>query len=177
MKITVVFNGKTGFTKRYASWIAEELNCPVLRCKELSQKIIDANDIVIFGSRIHAGKIEYLNRVKKLFATANNTNLIVFATGATPLAAQNVIEEIWSNNFSKSELKHIPRFYIQSGLNYEKMNFFDRTIMKLAAKIMGRKNNKSEDEIGFEQAIKTSYDISSKEFIFPLVNFVRTQTR
>ena len=62
---------------------------------------------------------------------------------------------------------------MQSGLNYEEMRLTDRTIMKIVAKLMSKKKVKNEEEKGFEQAIRASYDISSKEYIVPLVNYIK----
>ena len=80
---------------------------------------------------------------------------------------------MWEANFTNEEIKIIPHFYMQSGLNYEKMGFVDQIMMKMLAKLIGRKKNKSETEKGLEQAIKKSYDVSSKENIKLLLEFVR----
>ena len=53
------------------------------------------------------------------------------------------------------------------------MGFIDRTIMRIVAKLIDKKKNKNETEKGFGKAIKKSYDISSKEYIEPLLKFVR----
>lgn len=45
--------------------------------------------------------------------------------------------------------------------------------MKMAAAAMSKKQNKTEHEAGFEQAIKSSYDISSKEYVKPLVEYIK----
>ena len=172
MKIIIVYNGKTGFTKRYADWIAEELECSSLSYKNFSKKVIEENDIIIFGSRVHAGKIERLKKIKSQFINKSIQKLIIFACGATPVFEKNVIDKIWVNNLSESEIKSIPHFYMQSGLNYEGMGFLDRTIMKTVAKLMSKKQNKTNEEAGFTQAVQSSYDISSKEYILPLVNCV-----
>jgi len=168
--MTIIFyHSKTGFTKRYANWIAEELHCEAMPYKALAKMPINADDIIIFGSRVHAGRIQHLNKAKSRMSG----NLIVFATGATPASAENVIRKIWADNFTEAELNSIPHFYMPGGLDYAKMGFTDRLIMKIVAKMMKGKKGKTEDETGFGQAIQNSYDISSKEFIVPLVDFVK----
>ena len=171
MKAIIVYHSKTGFTKRYADWIAEELRCDVKPYKDFIKDTVDANTVVIFGSRVHAGRIQHLNNVKSRIGG----NLIVFATGATPASAENVVNKIWADNFTETELNSIPHFYMPGGLDYTKMGFSDRAIMKTVAKIMKGKKGKTEEEIGFGQAIQDSYDISSRETIEPLVNFVRAK--
>ena len=171
MEINIYYNSKTGFTKKYASWIADELKCSIFPYKDFRKSVISESSIVIFGSRIYAGKIEYLNKVKACFS--NKRNIIIFVTGATPLSETAAIEKIWATNFTDNEKKDIPHFYMQSGLDYAKMGFIDLIMMKILAKFIGRKKNKNETEKGIEQAIKKSYDVSSKEHITPLLKYVR----
>lgn len=172
MKNIVVYNSKTGFTKKYAEWIAEELGCDILTYKEFL-KSGGGEAAVIFGSRVHAGRISKLPKIKKVIGRRADQKLIVFATGATPIAAEDVVAKIWSDNLTDAEKEAIPHFYFQSGLDYGKMGFFDRLLMKLAAKLMGGKKDKTDTEAGFVQSIKESHDISSKEYIAPLVRFIK----
>ena len=177
MKITVLCNSKTGFTKRYADWIAEELHGKEMQCdvqpyKDFSTTMVEASGLVIFCSRIHAGKVEHLHKVKSHFCGQSPQKLIVVATGGTPAAAEGAIAKVWAKNLTESELQSIPHFYLQGGLDYEKMGFLDRTIMKTVAKLLGGRKKKSEFEAGFEQAIQGSYDIASREYTAPLIDHI-----
>ncbi len=67
----------------------------------------------------------------------------------------------------------IPHFYMQSGLCYEKMGFFDKTLMKMLSKMLSSKKDKSDSEGGTTIAISKSHDISSKDYIMPLVNYIK----
>ena len=58
---------------------------------------------------------------------------------------------------------------MQSGICYEKMSFANRTLMKMMSNVLSKKKNKDSVEEGFSQAIKNSYDISSKEYAAPLI--------
>lgn len=44
--------------------------------------------------------------------------------------------------------------------------------MKTLAKFMSRKKDKSNEEAGCSNAINNSYDITSREYIMPLIKFV-----
>ncbi|KAB3533450.1 hypothetical protein F8154_10635 [Alkaliphilus pronyensis] len=177
MKTIVIYKSKTGFTKMYAEWIGEELNCDISSYENFPLSTIAEYDCVIYGSRVHAGKVDGIKEIKELFVGCITTKLVVFATGGTPLEAKDVINKIWQRVFSEKELKTIPHFYMQSGLNYKKMSFGDRTIMKTLAKILGRKKIKNSAETGCEKAIANSYDISSRKYIVPLVEFVKEQAK
>lgn len=117
MKIIVIYKSRTGFTKKYAEWISEELNCKIIDYKDVSEHNLNDFDIVIYGGRVHAGRIDGLENIKKIVED-KKCKLIVFATGATPIAATKEIEELFKNNFPDES---IPHFYMQSGLCYEKM--------------------------------------------------------
>ena len=130
-------------------------------------------DTVVYGSRSHAGRIDGYKKAKELFDKSASKSFVVFATGATPNDAEDVIREFWSQNLSDDELGNIPHFYMQSGLCYEKMSFLDKTMMKMVASMLKKKEDKNAQEKGFEQAIATSYDISSKTFIEPLISLLK----
>lgn len=171
MSFIIICNSKTGFTKRYADWIAEALHCEVLPYARLKEKTIDKSDIVLFGSRLHAGRIEYLNKIKAQFA--GHKNLIVFVTGATSASETETIEKVWMDNFTEQERQSIPHFYMQSGLNYEEMGFVDRMMMQVMIMVVGAKKKKNDREKEVAQAISSSHDHSSKESIAPLLAFIR----
>ena len=174
MKTIVVYKSKTGFTKRYAEWIADELKCDISEYKNISGTSVVRYDLIIFGSRLHAGRIDGLDKIKELIAHNGNSDLIVFATGAMPSAAEDTLEEIWRSNFTEDELNRTPHFYMQGGLDYEKMGMFDRFLMKAFATALRKKRNKTQEEISTEQAIKSSFDASSREYIAPLIQYVNS---
>ena len=171
-QILVTYKSVTGFTKQYAKWIAEELDCTMMEWKDVSAKTMSEYDTVIFGGRFHAGFVDGLKKAKEIFTESTAAKLIVFATGATPHTATEMIEEAWKNNLTADELEKLPRFYMQSGLRYDKMPFGDKLMMKVFAAMVKRKKEKSEYEKAMEKALGHSYDLSSKEYIKPLVSYV-----
>lgn len=58
-------------------------------------------------------------KIKPLLLNNKNVQLVVFATGGTPIEAKDVIDSIWQASFKEDELRIIPRFYMPAGLNYE----------------------------------------------------------
>jgi menaquinone-dependent protoporphyrinogen IX oxidase len=172
MNAIVIYKSKTGFTKKYADWISEELGCPSLSYGEFKSEMIHDYDLIIFGSRIHAGKVDGFSEFKRVLGERSSAKLVVFATGATPAAVEDTIDIIWKTNLSEAERKDIPHFYLQGGLNYEKMGVGDRFIMKMLSKMLSKQKAKKPEESGCEAAISSSHDISSKDFIKPLIECV-----
>jgi len=171
-QILVTYKSITGFTAQYAKWIAEALDCTVMALKDVSVKTMSGYDTVIFGGRFHAGCVDGLKKAKEIFTESTAGKLIIFATGAMPYTAIEMIDEAWKNNLTVDELEKFPHFYMQSGLRYEKMPFGDKLMMRAFAAMMKRKKEKSEYETAMAQALGNSYDFSSKAYIKPLISLV-----
>ena len=173
MKTIIIYKSHTGFTERYARWIGEALSCDTSSFKEFKTANLKNYDLVIYGGRVHAGKIDGLKKMKQLLAAVGSPKLVIFATGATPKEEEDIINGMWKGNLSEEELATIPHFYMPSGLNYEKMGFLDRSIMKMLSKMLSKKKDKTEVEAGSMQAISSSHDISSKDYITPLIEYYK----
>lgn len=175
MKTVVVYKSKTGFTKKYAQMVAEQAQCDLMELKHATVQKLAGYEIVVFGSRFFAGTVDGLKKARELFAASRAKEFVVFATGATPNEAEGAINDVWKNNFTPEELGTIPHFYMQSGICYEKMPLGEKMMMKMAALMMKSQKEKDEMGQGFEEALKGSFDISSKEYVGPLVEYLKSR--
>lgn len=165
MKIMVVYQSKTGFTQKYATWIAQALSCEAKELNRVSNAEIESYDTVIFGGWIMGGKISGLNKIRSM----NPKQLIVFAVGSSPdcEAQRNQLK-------TQNALAETPFFYFQGGLCFEKLGFFSKMMVKMANNALRKKENKTEQE---EELVKLfdagSYDCSDIGAIEPLVALVK----
>ncbi len=166
----VVYKSKTGFTKKYANWIKDELNCRIIPVEEFHAVNMSPYDIIIFGGSLHAGKIIGLKVLKNNFPSLSGKRIIVFATGAMP-PIEEEIKKVKEDN----SLNDMDFFYFQGGLNYERMGILDRILMAGLGVFLRFKRNKTQMEQITCEAIKSSYDNSSQEQIRPLVEFVNAR--
>ena len=176
-KILVCYKSVTGFTKKYAEMIVEELDCELMDFKQVTVETVSQYDTVVFGGRCYAGSIDGLKKAKEIIAKGNVKNFIVFAVGATPNIAEETIQEAWRRNLTPDEIQSIPHFYMQGGLHYETMPLHEKLMMKAFAAVMKskvkRKKDKTEEDQEFIRMISSSYDISEKEYIELLVSFLK----
>lgn len=172
MKILVIYKSKTGFTQWYAEIIAREVEGELIDFKEITVDKMSEFDVVVYGGGLYAGMINGLKKAKDMFEKSSAKTFVVFATGGTPNEVTTEIDEMWKKNLSAEELESISHFYMQSGICYEKMSFPDKTLMKMMSNVLSKKKNKDSAEESFAQAIKSSYDISSKEYAEPLIKFL-----
>ncbi len=175
MKTLVVYKSKTGFTKKYAELIAQEVSCDMVELKKATAVKMSEYDVVVFGTRFFAGMVDDLKKAKELFEQSGAKKFVVFATGATPNAAEDIVNEVWKNNFTPEEFEAIPHFYMQSGICFEKMPFGEKMMMKVASLMMKTQKEKDEMGQGFEEALKGSFDISSEEYAKPLVEYLKNR--
>lgn len=176
-QVIVVYKSSTGFTKKYAQVIADELNCATADNKLAEANRLSAYPIVVFGSRAHAGRIDGFKKIRELYGKRRIKNLILFVTGAMPDTAKEEIAQFWKQNLTDRELRDIPHFYMPGGLCYEKMSVTDKWMMKAAAVMLKKKKDKTDADRAFEQAITGSYDISSEMYAQPLIDYVKAQMR
>lgn len=157
MKI-VLYTSSTGFTKKYAEWIATSLKCEALPLKKA--KNLASYDTVIYGGWIMGNMIMGLSKLKKLYSG----DYVLFATGSSPMTP-TIIETIKQEN----QLADVPFFYMQSGFCFEKLGFFKRTMLHLVKKSVSKKENKTEQDLFMEEALSHSFDNSDPKYIQPLV--------
>lgn len=169
MKAIVIYYSKTGFAKRYAGWLSEQLECELVPVEQIKSLNLEGYDTVIFASRIYAGIIQKLDWFKSL--NLPGVNKIVLATGATP-AGSPEIETVIKNNF-KGDLSCYKVFYLPGGLCYEKMGFADKLFMKMFSSMMKNKKDKDKLEQDMADALGSSFDISKKEYLEPVVQYIK----
>lgn len=177
-KLLVCYKSVTGFTKDYAEMIAKELGAPAMELKAVSAEALSGCDTVIFGGRFHAGRVDGLKRARALMAESGTRTLVVFATGAMPMeAAENTLGQAWADNLTADELDRVPHFYLPGGLRYERMPLGDRLMMRAFAAMrkrqIKRKGERTPEDEAFLRMISTSYDLSSRAYIKPLIAAVQ----
>ncbi len=172
MSIVVIYQSKTGFTRKYAEWIGEELDCPIRAVKEAVKEDLSGYDTLIYGGGLMAGRISGLSTFKKNKMPAGK-KLMVFATGASPMEATEVIAKIKNDNLSRQEQEEIPFFYLSGGICYEKMDFFSKNILKMLHNALQKKTDRTEEETGMMHAIEKSCDYTDKKNLAELLTCVK----
>lgn len=54
MKAVVIYKSKTGFTKKYAQWIAEDLSADIFEVSKVNMNMLNSYDTVIYGGSLYA---------------------------------------------------------------------------------------------------------------------------
>jgi|AGTN01.1.fsa_nt_gi hypothetical protein len=169
--IVVVYRSTSGFTKKYAEWIAEELKADRLDAKKTTPDNIAKYDVVIFGGSLHAVGINGLKIIKKHMPLFSGKKVIVYAVGASP-QRENVLQEVKEHNFN-AEMADVALFYLQGGFNYSKLDFANKVLMALFWVRLKLLRNRTSDEKGMLSAYAKPLDRTRKENIKPLVEYAK----
>ncbi len=173
MKILVAYKSKTGFTEKYAHWIAEDLAADICDYRKINKNMLKKYETIIYGGSLHAVGIEGIKVIKDHLDILKDKQVLVFAVGATP-SHKETVEEIKNNNFNKKQLSQISFYYLRGGFNYNKLPFFDKLLMKLLLLKLKSKKVLSADEKGILNAYKKPVDFTRKKNIASIVDQVRS---
>ncbi len=172
MKTIIIYNSQTGFTKRYAEWIAEAAKADCIELSAAKKKDLTTYEAIVFGSWACAGSISKISWFKGNIDKWAGKKLIVFCVGASPIENPEV-EIALSQIFNESERKKAALFYCPGGLNYDKMAAPSKLMMKLFVKSLKAKKVKTQEDELMIKMISSSYDIAGKQYIEPILQCLK----
>jgi len=157
--MVIVYESKTGFTKKYAHMLADKINMRVLHVKDISE--ISADEEIIFLGWLKAGKIQGLNKVRKHNLKA------VCATGLARTAEPDPETVI-----NRNKIKGIPFFYLRSGcLPVDELKGMDKILMKMFVKMLKSRRDKDEELIESINHIENGYNGVDERNLEPVIKW------
>lgn len=168
MKTIVIYNSQTGFTKRYAQWIAGAAGADILELAEAKKKDLTIYEAIVFGGWACAGNISKLSWFKSNIDRWGDKRLIVFCVGASPMDSPD-IEKALGQILSGLGSKRVNVFYCPGGLDYEKMPMPSKLMMKMFVRMLKARKGKTEAEQEMIKMLSASYDISDEKYIRPIL--------
>jgi menaquinone-dependent protoporphyrinogen IX oxidase len=172
MKSLVVYKSISGFTQRYAQWIAEELASDCISIDEIGKAHLADYDLVIFGGSMHAVGINGFKRFKSYIPRIGFKKIVLFAVGASPAKA-GIEEEIRLANLKEEEERQLPLFYLRGGFDYSKLDLPNKFLMLLLKLKMKLSKEKTADERGMLAAYDRPLDATRREKLEPLLDYVK----
>ena len=164
----VIYHSQTGFTKRYARWIAEAAGADCFELSAAKKKDLTSYEAIIFGSWACAGGISKISWFKSNIDRWAGKKLIVFCVGGSPIDNPEV-DQALKQNFKELSPEKVSVFYCPGGFNYEKMSASSKLMMKMFIKMLKAKKDKTEADREMIKMISKSYDISDKKYIEPVL--------
>lgn len=172
MKTIVIYNSQTGFTKRYAQWIAQESGSDFAELSAAKKKDLTPYDAIVFAGSAFAGNIRKIRWFKVNIDKWADKKLIAVCVGASPADNPEIQAEL-ERIFTQAELKRVKTFYCPGGLNYEQMPTLSKLMMKMLVVKLWAKKDKTEKEQAMMKMISSSYDVSDKKYIDPILQYLK----
>ena len=172
-KTLVICSSQTGFTRKYAHWLAEATGADLLEQKEAAKKedsFFEAYQAIVYGGWVMAGKVMKSDWFLGKAQSWKDKRLAIFAVGASPMESPD-IEKALQQLLTEEQKQYIRAFYCPGGLNYDAMKLPSRLAMKMLASVKGRKNA-TEDEKKMAAMISSSYDLSDRKYLEPVAAYL-----
>ena len=174
----VVYSSLYGHTRRYAQWIAEDLDCPVRERREVSPEELKNCGALIFGGALYAGGVSGAEFLKKHQALLADKPLCLFTCGvADPEAPRN------AESLRASALRALPEplrektalFFLRGGIDYGRLSLRHRAMMAALAAVLRRRpeDGRSEEDRAILETYGKAVDFTDRAGIAPLVSRVR----
>lgn len=174
MKTLVIYKSSSGFTRRYAEWIAEELSADIYPISDITLPMMMEYECIVFGSHVHAVGIEGISLIKRNLEKLRGKRLIIFATGAAP-SDEARLKKVRDMNLTIQQQANIKFFYLRGGFNYAALPFIDKMLMTFykMSLIRKRKQGKhlTEDEIGILELLFKPEDFTRRENVKEIVKY------
>jgi hypothetical protein len=162
MKAAVIYKSKYGSTKKYAEWIAEELNCPLFEFSKVNNGELGKYDTIIYGGGLYAGSISGVKDIAKNYSG----RLVVFAVGLTPPGEIDLSEAVKRNGIPNAKL-----FQFRGGYIFDKLSPVHKLVMRVVRKAMTSKAGISAEER--TKLYGNVVDYTDRTVIAPLIQYVK----
>lgn len=177
MGIAVVYCSQTGFTKRYAEWLAEDLGCEAIPYAERNRIDLGELETLVFCSWFHATSIKGAKWLKRAMREYPELQAVVLATGATPMPCEmwsaSEIEEAFGRAFPEEEYPSLPRFYCQGGFDFDRLGAADKIAMRMFFKANGKAAETDPKAAEMLRAMEEGFDGTRREYLEPALACIR----
>lgn len=173
MKAVVVYASQTGFTRRYAEWIAEELGCEAVPVEQADGIDVGAFDVVVFGGWLHAGGLVGMKWLKQARVAHPGTPFVAFAVGATPAEWNDMVDEAMAREFPSPEFDGVERFYLRGGFAYERLSMPNKLAMKLFFKMQKKQAETDPRAAEMLAGMRGGFDATERAAVEPVVAAAR----
>ena len=154
MNTLIIYGSQYGTTKRYAEKFAEMTHFPVISYEDI-KTLTEYERIIYFGG-LYAGGIKGLkSTINKI---SPNTKLIIVTVGLADVSDRRNID-----NIRNSVRKQVPErllnassvFHVRGGIDYSKLNFKHKIMMKMLYRSL--KNKPVESLTQEDKALMETY--------------------
>lgn len=168
-KTAVIYCSKTGFSARYAKWIARALHADLYRFKTVDSDLLSQYQTIIYGAGFYCGYLKGRKWLQKCIRPLTAQKVLVFATGSMPRVQPQDLQQEWDMNFTADEQSRLHLFYLPGGMNYARLSPALQLMMRMYRQYMLRSSKTQEDTRSLMRDLNHSVDYTDSKAIIPLL--------
>ena len=178
-KALVLYYSVYGTTKKYAQWIAEELNGEKGEIKNVNPNDLVNYDIIVLGSGLYAGVIQGIDIIEKKYDALKEKKLILYTCGLADYTRQENINNIQKRIDAKlpeNIRNSIKVFFLRGGIDYNELNLKHKIMMWMMKKMIMKKKTEKMDEEDkeFLNTYGKTLDFTDKKNIAELIAYCKS---
>ena len=132
MKSLIIYGSQYGTAKAYATKLSEITEIPCISYENIKD-IKDYEQIIYFGGGLYAGGVKGLKNTFRLLKNSNIKTILVTVGLADVNNKENTnnIKASLEKQLEKDIYKNSLIFHLRGGIDYSKLNFKHKTMMKM----------------------------------------------
>lgn len=131
MKGVIIYKGKYGATRDYATLLSKELDLSVFTPTITGGALMDA-DYVLIGSAVYIGKLQLQNWLIRNEKWLKTKKLFFFIVCGTPATDKEKTDKIIADNIPLS-LRNNTVFFLKGRMLKHNLSWTDRLLLKMGA--------------------------------------------
>ena len=144
----VIYKSKYGATEKYAQWIGQELDCPVVSADDFNKKILKSTTTSSSEVVFMPAGVTGFDLIRKSMRKLAGKKVVVFAVGLNVMQPETR-QQLRDINFSKKKVRGITCYYCPGAYDPSKVKGMDAMIMNMMKKMLeDKKNRKSQRTTG-----------------------------
>ena len=178
-KTLIMYFSKYGTTKKYAQWLAEELNGDIFDIHSVKPNLFDGYGTIILGSGLYAGNVKGANLLVNNYEKIKDKKLIIFTCGSADYSKTvhvNSVNEKIAKLIPANILKNIKIFCLRGGINYKELSGLHKMMLGTVKKVLEKKDAdkiSEEDKEFLEYFSKGEVDFTDKSSIAKIVAYCK----
>ncbi len=177
MKSLVLYRSQYGSTKQYAHWIQEELSAQSDQFDNLTKYDIKDYDVIIVGEGIYAGQLKTPKGLVPIIEKYPDKKFIFFIVGIADMEDRENREKLYGDlaKAMGTAIEKTKVFFLRGILDYNKLNFKHKTMMRMLVNYLKRKPEKDlpKDADQLISTYGTKVSFIDKNSIEPLVRYAK----
>lgn len=174
----VVYRSHYGHSKSYAEWLAEDLGGYLVNLQETPTPNLSHANVIILVSPIYARSYLGAKEFSTLVDNAPGIPLVGVSVGASdPENPKNVeaYRSLIDATFTEKIRSRMTWFHVRGGLDYPRMSWGHRTMMRVVSWNAKRQAAKGDEESRqMYESFGEVIDFRDRASLAPVIDYVRT---